>query len=38
LTLDPEWAKRARQRIVDLFPLVKRRDALLAAIDEVMSS
>lgn len=38
LALGPEWGHKARERIVDLFPLEKRRDALLAAVDEVMGS
>ncbi len=36
--LGPEWGRRARQRIIDLFPLEKRRAGLLAAVEEVTSS
>jgi glycosyltransferase involved in cell wall biosynthesis len=38
LTFGPEWGKRARQRVVELFPLEKRRAGLLAAINEVMAT
>lgn len=33
LALSEDWGKRARERIVTLFPLEKRRENLLKAVD-----